>query len=69
MKTYHSRDTTWLGSPYWSPSKDKGSGNALPQEAIIPSDAGSEYIDESNGDEDYIPAITGIVDSEDEEEE
>ena len=29
----------------------------------------ARYIDESDGDEDYIPAITGIEDSEDEEEE
>ena len=69
MRTYHLRDATWLGRPYWSPSKDKGSGNVLPQEAIVPSDVGSEYIDESNGDNDYISVITGIVDLEDEEEE
>ena len=69
LKTYHLRDATWLGRPYWSLTKDKGSGNVLPQEGIVTSDAESEYIDESDDDDDYIPAITEIIDSEDEEEE
>ena len=71
LKTYHSRDATWPGRLYWPPRKDRGSGNVLPQEDnVVASDAGSEYIDESD-DDNYIPAITGIVksdlESEDEE--
>ena len=69
LKTYHSRDATWLGRPYWLPSKDRGSGNVLPQEDnIVASDAGSEYIDESN-DNDYIPVVTGIVEEDSESED
>ena len=41
LKTYHSRDATWLGRQYWSPSKDRGSGNVLPQEGnVVASDFG-----------------------------
>ena len=69
LKTYHSRDATWLGRPYLSPSKNRGSGNVLPQEDnVIASDDGSKYIDESD-DDDYIPAITGIVEADSESED
>ena len=70
LKTYHSRDDTWLGRPHWSPSKDRGSGNVLPQEGnIVTSDTGSEYINESNDDNDYIPTFTGIVEYDSESED
>ena len=69
MKTYQLRDAIWLGRPYWSPTKDKGTGNVLPHEGIVISDARSKYVDESDDDDDNIPAITGIVDFEDEEDE
>ena len=80
LKTYHSRDVTWLSRPYFQPSTTKrGSGVVLPEvnetnnpnnNPLVSSDAGGEYIDDSDDEDYYIPTTEGpglIEESEDEE--
>ena len=82
MKTYHSRDVTWLSRPYFRPSPTKrGCGVDLPEvdesnnpnnNPLVSSDAGAEYTSESDDEDYYIPATERphlIEENEDEEDE
>ena len=60
LKTYHSRDVTWLARPYWQPSKDKRAGRVLPISTskdkgkgnpTVSSDPGSVYNGDDNKEE------------------
>ena len=80
LKTYHSRDVTWLSRPYFQPSSTKrGSGVVLPEKdesnnpnnnPLVSSNAGSEYTGDESDDEDYfIPISPASEEEEDESEE